>query len=471
MKGTVGAWDTVVHDFVLQVGRLRPDARQRLQSAWPGAGSGLPARVENETDMTGQTIVEKIMSAHAGTPARAGEICICTVDAAMGTDGSVPMAIDYFEAMGGTALHDPDGFVVALDHYAPETRDRTFALQDRVREFLSTHGGRLYDVGEGIGHQLMIERGHVTSGGLYVGADSHAVTYGALNCMAVGIGSSDLAAVMLTGALWFFVPETIRVDFHGRLRPGVTAKDVALWLTGTLKSDGAAYQALEFGGPGLAALSVDDRIVIANMTAECGAKCGLFACDHATLDYLRSAGARDGVAVAPDEGAAYVRRITLDLDALEPMVALPHAPDNVRPLAEAENREVDLVYLGTCTGGRLSDFHDALAVLEAGGGVAPSLAVYVTPASAAVHAALVADGSAAAFTRLGAIMMPPGCGACCGTCGFIPGDGRRVISTANRNFRGRMGNRNAEITLASPVACAAAACRGRIVDPRKVLDA
>lgn len=419
--------------------------------------------------MTGRTIVEKIMSTHAGFAVRAGEICICTVDAAMGTDGSVPMAIDYFEAMGGAALHDPDGFVVALDHYAPETRDRTFALQARVRDFLSVRGGRLYDVGEGIGHQVMIERGHVTSGGLYVGADSHSVTYGALNCLAVGIGSSDLAAVMLTGSLWFFVPETIRVEFRGRLAPGVTAKDVALWMTETLKADGAAYRALEFGGPGLAALSMDDRIVIANMTAECGAKCGVFASDEVTLDYLRLAGARDGVAVAPDEGAVYARRIELDLSTLQPMVALPHAPDNVRPLADAANQEVDLVYIGTCTGGRVADFHAALAVLEAGGGIASSVIVYITPASDAIHAALVADGSAAAFARLGAKMMPPGCGACCGTCGVIPGDGMRVLSTANRNFRGRMGNRHAEITLASPVACAAAACRGRIVDPREVL--
>ena len=419
--------------------------------------------------MTGRTIVEKIMSAHARSPVRAGEICICEVDAAMGTDGSVPMAIDYFEAMGGTALHNPAGFVVALDHYAPETRDRTFASQARMRDFISVHGGHLYDVGEGIGHQLMIERGHVTSGGLYVGADSHSVTYGALNCLAVGIGSSDLAAVMLTGSLWFFVPETIRVDFRGRLQSGVTAKDVALWMTDTLKADGAAYKALEFGGPGVAALSMDDRIVIANMTAECGAKCGVFAFDEATIDYLRSAGAHDGVPVAPDEDAVYARRIELDLGMLQPMVALPHAPDNVRPLADAANQEVDLVYIGTCTGGRITDFHAALAVLEAGGGIAPGLTVYITPASDAVHAALVADGSAAAFARLGAKMMPPGCGACCGTCGVIPGDGRRVISTANRNFRGRMGNRNAEITLASPVACAAAACRGRIVDPREVL--
>ena len=421
----------------------------------------------------GYTIAEKVFAAHAGTangePLRAGDICVARVDAALGTDGSAPMAIDYLETTGVGALHDPDSMVFAMDHYAPPASARSHALQDRVRAFVAEHGGTLYEVGQGIGHQLMVERGHVSAGALACGADSHSVTYGALNAIAVGVGSSDLAAIMATGALWFFVPHTIRIDMTGGLKAGVSAKDAALWMTGTFGGDGAAYQALEFGGAGLVALDMSDRFVLANMVAECGAKCGVFEHDAVTAAYLAEHGAKPGTPTTPDADASYARRVALDLSALVPLVALPHLPKNVMPVAEAEPLPVDMVYLGTCTGGRIKDFHEALAVLRDGGGPARGVEVYVTPASDTVYDALLADGTAAAFAELGARMMTPGCGACCGTCGAIPGDGVRVISTANRNFKGRMGNAKAEIVLASPMTCAASACTGRITDPRALV--
>jgi 3-isopropylmalate/(R)-2-methylmalate dehydratase large subunit len=397
--------------------------------------------------LPGRTVSEKILSDKSGRAARAGDVVVCAVDYALGTDGSTPMALDYFAAMGGVRVRYPERIVFALDHYAPAPNRQTAALHQRLREFASNHGIALWDAGEGIGHQLMIESGRAAPGRLAVGADSHAVTYGALNCFGTGIGSSELAAILIGGALWLKVPHSIRVTLTGALQPGVDAKDAALALAALLGADGASYCALEFAGE---TLDLDDRLVLANLAVEMGAKNAIFPGE-----------------VQPDADAVYFREVTLALDALTPRVALPHQVDRVVPLAEAAGTPVQMVYLGTCTGGRVRDFHHARDVLRAGGGPAPGVQLVVTPASRAVLETLARDGTLADFIAMGAVVGTPGCGACCGTCGSIPGDGFNVISTANRNFKGRMGNPNASIFLASPAACAAAAVRGAIADPRE----
>jgi 3-isopropylmalate/(R)-2-methylmalate dehydratase large subunit len=415
----------------------------------------------------GKTISEKILSAKSGRDARAGDVVICRVDCALGTDGSTPMALDYFHAMGGTRVQDASRIVFALDHYAPAPSPQTALLHERMREFAARHGILLWDVGEGIGHQLIVETGRAQPGGLAVGADSHAVTYGALNTFATGIGSSDLAAILISGEMWLRVPESIRVTLTGEVPRGVYPKDVALALAKELGADGANYQALEFAGDGLASLELEDRLVVANLVIEMGAKNGIFPADEKTFAYL--AGSR-GEPAAADRDARYTREICIALDQLAPLVALPHQPDRGVAVGETGPVPVHMVYLGTCTGGRVRDYHQALAVLKAAGGVARGVQLVVTPASRTVLEALATDGTLAELIAMGAVIQTPGCGSCCGTCGAIPGDGMNVISTANRNFKGRMGNGAASIYLASPASCAAAAARGEIADPRDFLE-
>jgi len=418
--------------------------------------------------MAGRTISEKILARKSGRPVHAGDLVVCDVDCALGTDGSVPMALDYFKAMGGERLRDASRLVFALDHYVPPTSAQTIGLHHMMRDFAEKHGVTLHETGAGIGHQLIVETGRALPGGLVVGADSHAVTYGALNCFATGIGSSDLAAIMLCGRIWLRVPETILVVLTGALPHGVFAKDIALALAGRLGADGAAYQALEFAGPGVATLALEDRLVLSNLAVEMGAKNGIFPADAETAAYLQGRTEQAFEPVAADTDASYIRTVEIALDQLTPQIALPHLVDQVVPLADASGTPIQMVYLGTCTGGRLRDFHQALDVLKAGGGVAPGVQLVVTPASREVRDAMAADGTLDALVGFGATVVEPGCGSCCGTCGVIPGDGVAVISTANRNFKGRMGNAKASIYLASPAACAAAATRGVVTDPGKV---
>lgn len=417
--------------------------------------------------MAGKTISEKILSAKSGEDVRAGDVAVCRVDCALGTDGSVPMALDYFDAMGGKQVFDPQRIVFALDHYAPAPNRVTSQLHQRMREFATRHGILVWEVGDGIGHQLIVESGFAVPGGLVVGADSHAVTYGAMNCFATGIGSSDLAAIMICGRIWLRVPESIKINLEGDLPAGVYAKDIALKLARELGADGATYHALEFSESALKVLQVEDRLVLSNFAVEVGAKNGIFPGDSDTLEYpdvLRGPFSRTDAS----EDAHYIREITIEVDSLTPQIALPHRVDQVVPIEQTLGIPIQMVYLGTCTGGRVRDFHQALEVLKAGGGPDEGVQVVVTPASRKVLEALVADGTLAQFIAMGAVIVTPGCGSCCGTCGAIPGDGVNVISTANRNFKGRMGNSNAAIYLASPASCAAAAVRGEITDPREV---
>jgi 3-isopropylmalate/(R)-2-methylmalate dehydratase large subunit len=416
----------------------------------------------------GRTIAEKILAAHAGREVEAGEFAIVSVDQLLGTDGSAPMAIDLFASMGFDAVFDAARIAFSCDHYAPAGSARIAGLHDKMRRFAETHGISLFRVGEGIGHQRMIEDGRVRPGAIVAGADSHCVTYGALNAFGVGIGASDLAGAMATGKMWLKVPETLQIVLTGRLAGGAQAKDVILELLNRLRADGANYLALEFSGSGIAALSVEDRIVIANMATEAGAKAAFFPVDAATLEFLRGVGVMDCAPVEADAGARYLDRLTLDLGAITPQVALPHHVDAVVPIEQAVGRAVDMVFIGTCTGGRACDIRAALAIIRAAGGIAPGVELVITPASRAELDLLIRDGSLAELLAFGAVLTTPGCGACCGTSGAIPRDGSTVISTGNRNFKGRMGAPKAEIFLASPAACGAAAATGRIAHPRSV---
>jgi 3-isopropylmalate/(R)-2-methylmalate dehydratase large subunit len=420
--------------------------------------------------VTAQTISEKILSAKSGGRALAGEVVVCDVDLVLGTDASAPMAIGYFERMGGTHVHDASRVVFALDHYAPPSSSATRGFHDQVRAFAKKHGVRVFEVGEGISHQIAVERGLAHPGMLVVGADSHTVTCGAVNAFATGVGSSDLAAAMLTGQLWFRVPRTIRVVLDGERAPGVSAKDIALVLISTLGAEGAEYHALEFTGPAASTFSFDDRLVLSNLAVEAGAKAAVWQSD-AVLDAHVAGFANDlSEPVFPDVDARYARDVVIDVASITPTVAMPHAPGNVVPIALAPDTPIHMVFLGTCTGGRVADYHEALAVLERGGGkLANGVQLVVTPASSEVERQLAADGTLVKLARMGATITMPGCGACCGTSGVIPGDGMNVLSTANRNFKARMGNATASIYLASPAACAAAALTGRITDPRSTV--
>jgi 3-isopropylmalate/(R)-2-methylmalate dehydratase large subunit len=431
------------------------------------------------TAARGKTISEKILSAKSGTDARAGDVVVCDVDLVIGTDASTPMTIGYFEKMGGERLFDASRVVFSLDHYSPPSTPKTAAFHDQVRAFARRHGATVFEVGEGISHQVAPERGRVLPGDLVIGADSHTVTVGALNAFATGLGSSDIAAALITGRTWLRVPETIRVELTGERPPAVAAKDVGLAMIADLGSEGANYQSLEFCGPSVGAFTLDERMVLSNLSVEAGAKAAIWNVDAATSAYLServdgwTGGQVDGAptcpSVHPDSDASYSRELRLDLATLSPRVAIPHDPTDVVNVTEAAGTPVHMVFLGTCTGGRVSDFHEAVHVLErAGGRVAPGVQLVVTPASREVLLTLVDDGTLARLTAMGAIVTTPGCGACCGTSGAIPGDGMNVLSTANRNFKARMGNASASIYLASPATCAASAATGRITDPREI---
>lgn len=408
-----------------------------------------------------QTIAEKILSRRAGKAVRAGDIVIVSVDGVMATDATAPMAIQAFREMGGRRPWDPTRTFLVIDHAAPAPNETVANLHQLMRAFARETGCRLYDVGEGICHQLMVENGHVRPGDLFLGADSHSPTYGAVNAFGVGVGSTDLAAAMLTGKTWLKAPRTVRIVLHGGLRPGVTAKDVILRLVKELGADGANYRAIEFTGEAVHAMSLAGRMTLANMTAEMGAKTALVDPTGLRLDYPFEP-------VYPDPGAEYEATLTLDVSALRPQVARPHAPDNVVPVDEVQGTLVHYAFIGSCTNTRLEDLAAAAAVLR-GRRLAAGVRLVIAPASRRVFEEALAQGYVATLLAAGATFIPAGCGPCVGSHLGVPGDGEVVISSANRNFRGRMGNPRAEIYLASPAVVAASALTGVITDPAEVV--
>jgi len=413
--------------------------------------------------MPGQTVAEKILSRHAGKKVAADDLTVIDVDAALMSDTTAPLAIKAFREMGGKTPWNPERTFLVIDHASPAPNERIARLHDIMREFAADTGAVLYDVGEGICHQLMIEDDRVRPGEAFFGADSHTCTYGALGAFATGVGSTDLAAVMLTGKTWLKVPRTIRLEITGRINPGVEAKDLALAMVGKLGFAGATYQAVEICGEALVPMSLDERMTIANLGIETGAKAALIRPDGLELPYDF-----DADAISPDPGASYVRELTIDGSALRPQISKPPRPDATVDIDELIGTKINVAFIGTCVNGRLRDLHAAARILE-GKRVAPGVRLMVSAASQKVFLDAATDGTLATLTAAGATFLPSGCGPCVGTHLGVPGDGEVVVSTANRNFRGRMGNPEAHVYLASPSVVAAAAVAGEIVDPKTVV--
>ena len=418
------------------------------------------------SEITGKTIAEKIFSAHAGTDARAGDIVIADVDFVMGQDGTSPLAIKALEAMGVDKVFDPKKVAVIIDHSSPSPLEGVSALHTIMRDFGKRTGAKVYDVGCGVCHQLIPEMGHVVPGDLMVGCDSHTCTYGALNVFSTGVGSTDGAAAMAAGKLWFKVPETIKVTLIGKLPEGVFSKDMILLVAGKLGADGATYKAIEFGGPAIEALSVDARMTMSNMAIEVGAKAGLMLADAKTLAWYEGRGERTPAPVDPDADAVYVAEYTWDVSQLTPQIAKPHSVDNVSPIADVAGTPIQQGFLGTCTNGRLEDLAVAAFILN-GRKVHEDVRFIVAPASKQIYLDAIAEGYISTLVEAGAAVVTPGCGPCVGTHNGVPSDGENVISTANRNFKGRMGNSNAFVYLGSPATVAASVIEGVITDPRK----
>jgi 3-isopropylmalate/(R)-2-methylmalate dehydratase large subunit len=414
----------------------------------------------------GKTIAEKVFSAHSGTDARAGDIVVADVDFVMGQDGTSPLAIKAIERMGVEKVFDPAKVALVIDHSSPSPLEGVSALHTVMREFGKRTGAKVYDVGCGVCHQLIPEQGHVVPGDLMVGCDSHTCTYGAVNVFSTGVGSTDGAAAMVAGKLWFKVPDSFKVVCTGELPPGVFSKDLILELAGRIGADGATYQALEFHGPVIDALSVDARMTISNMAIEVGAKAGLMCADAKTLAWYDGRGERAPRPVDPDADAVYAREITIDASSLGPRIAKPHSVDNVSPVEELVGLPIQQGFVGTCTNGRLEDLAIAAKIL-AGRKVDPDVRFIVAPASRQILLDAIAAGHIQALVEAGAAVVTPGCGPCVGTHNGVPSDGENVISTANRNFKGRMGNSNAFIYLGSPATVAASVIEGRVTDPRK----
>jgi len=417
----------------------------------------------------GKTIAEKILSIHSGQDAAAGEIVVAEIDFMMGQDGTAPLAIKSFQEMNQTKVFDPQKIAFVIDHSAPSPSEGVSALHKMMREFAQKTGIKIYDIGCGVSHQLLPEEGLVVPGDLVIGADSHTCTYGAINVFSTGVGSTDLAAAMASGKLWFKVPETIKFILKGKLPKGVYSKDLILFLIGKTTADGATYMAAEYLGEAIEDLSVEARFTMTNMAVEMGAKAGLMVVDKKVEEWLRARTRRSFKPVFPDEDARYAEVKEYDVSRLEPQIARPHTVDNVVPLGEVEGTPIQEAFLGTCTNGRLEDLTIAASMIK-GRQVHPEVRFIVAPASRKVYLEAMRQGIIQTLVEAGAAVVTPGCGPCVGTHNGVPADGENVISTANRNFKGRMGNPNAFIYLGSPATVTASALEGKIVDPRKYLN-
>lgn len=415
------------------------------------------------------TIAEKILARHAGLDrVRAGDIVIARVDFAMVHDARAPNTIRMADKMGAQRLPFASKTAWVLDHYSPPPTVEAAQAHSAMRRFADEHGSVLYDIGDGICHQVLPEGGHLTCGDLIVGTDTHSVTYGAFNAFGTGIEGTDVSAVMATGKIWLRVPESVRVQLNGRLQPGVWAKDLTLYMLGRFGAEGLNYRAIEYVGPAVRAMEIDDRMTLANHAAELGAKAALLEADDKTLAWLAAHGARTPQPVTADANAIYADRIEIDASALTPQVARRHAVDDIVPASGVVGQKINFALIGTCTNGRLDDIRQAAAILK-GRHLAKGVRMIITPASRQIYLAAAREGLLEALTEAGASVEAAGCGTCVGiTNHLIPGDREVVISSANRNFKGRLGNHDAEIWLGSAATVAASALTGFITDPRTV---
>ena len=415
------------------------------------------------------TMTQKILAAHAGLrEVSAGQLIQAKLNIVLGNDITTPVAVNEFKKAGFEGVYDKDKVVIVLDHFVPNKDIKAAEQSKTCREFACDHCiSHFYDVGKmGIEHALLPEQGIVTAGDCIIGADSHTCTYGALGAFSTGVGSTDMAAGMATGKAWFKVPSAIRFHLTGALKPNVSGKDVILTVIGMIGVDGALYKSMEFTGPGVASLSMDDRLCICNMAIEAGAKNGIFPVDDRTLEYLKGRSEREPVIYTADEDAPYEKTIEMDLSKIEPTVACPHLPENTRPAKELEDIRIDQVVIGSCTNGRMEDMEAAYRILN-GKTVAKGVRCIIIPATMAIYRECIQRGYTTAFIDAGAVVSTPTCGPCLGGYMGILAEGERCVATTNRNFVGRMGHVKSEVYLASPATAAASALTGYISEPKE----
>ena len=416
----------------------------------------------------GKTLAEKILSEKSGTDVKAGDIVIAKVDLAFVQDTTGPLTVRTFQSSNMKKLANPERTVLFIDHAAPSPNANLSNDHILLRDFSRQSGCILSEVGDGVCHQIVAEA-YARPGEVVVGADSHTVTAGGLGAFATGMGSSDVAVAFGLGKTWFRVPETFKIKVSGDFQDGVTAKDLILHLIGKIGADGATYKSLEFHGEAIEKMSMSGRFTIANMAVEAGAKAGLFASDNATKVYLENEGRGDDYQpLAADDDAVYEQTIEIDAGELEPTVSQPHRVDNTALAKELKGTKIQQVVIGTCTNGRLEDLEVALNILK-NKKRNENVRLIIAPASRRVLLEAIDNGYITEFVEAGAIILPPGCGPCMGLHQGALGDGEACLSTANRNFEGRMGNPKSFIYLASPATAAASALTGEITDPREVI--
>jgi homoaconitate hydratase family protein len=414
----------------------------------------------------GGTFAENLLAARSGNRnVEPGQIVTVRPDHLLTHDNTAAIIGKIARDLEKYGVGDPEVPVIVLDHVVPAASEKTATAHKKVRGFVRKYGIRhFYDAGEGICHEVLISRGHALPGSLVVGSDSHTCTYGALGAFATGIDRTEAASIMLTGETWLKVPQSLRIELKGELTGGASAKDLVLTIIGDIGADGANYLSVEFHG-NVGALAMEERITVANMGVEMGAKNAVFPVDEITREYLKQAGAPEGwKAVWADPDAEYVRTLTYDLSSIVPVVARPHAVDNVAPVRDIKDLPIDQFLLGTCTNGRLGDLRSAARILK-GKRVKAGSRLLVLPASRSIMQQAIADGTIDTLLEAGAIVLPPGCGPCLGAHQGVLAPGERCLSTANRNFKGRMGCAEAEIYLAGPDTVAASAIEGRLVEP------
>jgi 3-isopropylmalate/(R)-2-methylmalate dehydratase large subunit len=419
----------------------------------------------------GMTMVEKIFAAHTtGDKVRPGQIVDARVDLVMGNDVTAPVAIKEFNKIGVADVFDRERVVIVPDHFTPNKDIKSAEQALLIREFARKYNLKYYfEIGEmGIEHCLLPEKGLTLPGEIIVGADSHTCTYGALAAFATGIGSTDMAAAMATGRLWFRVPPTIKFVYSGKLAPWVSGKDLILYTIGDIGVDGALYKAMEFSGEVIDNLSIDGRMTMSNMAIEAGGKCGLIACDQKTREYLKNRAVREYTACESDPDAEYEDIIEYDVSEIEPQVAFPHLPENTRPVSQAGHVKIDQAVIGSCTNGRIEDLRIAAGILQ-GKHVHRDVRCLVFPGTQAIYRQAIEEGLITIFIDAGVAVSTPTCGPCLGGHMGVLARGERAISTTNRNFVGRMGHPESEVYLSNPAVAAASAICGYIVHPEEVV--
>jgi 3-isopropylmalate/(R)-2-methylmalate dehydratase large subunit len=414
----------------------------------------------------GQTFAEKILAKKAGLEKTVpGQVVDITPDVALSHDNSAPI-YETFKKMGGERVFNPDMHFITLDHAAPPPSTQHAENHRIIRQLVKEQGIRyFYEVGRGICHQVLVEEGLALPGEVVLGSDSHTPHAGVMGAFGAGIGRSEMASIWAIGVLWLRVPESLKVTVRGKLQPGVTAKDLALKVIGDLGADGGLGMSVEWHGDGIAGLPLNERAVLPNMMAEMGCKNSYIPPDRVTFDYLAGRAKRPYTPIHPDPDAAYAREVEYDAATIEPMVACPHSVDKVVPISDVAGTHVDQAFLGTCTNARIEDLAAAAEVMR-GRKVAPGTRMIIIPASSLVYIEALKAGYIQTFVEAGAVVESPGCGPCMGNHMGIPAVGEVTISTANRNFQGRMGTKESEVYLASPAVVAASAVKGTIAHPK-----